>query len=78
MENAQLRELAQGYHLESPGCIGKRALCMRALTACVSASCRWIRHLSSALPQGFHNLEKDHQKNVVLLQTSAKKGRLAD
>ena len=35
-------------------------------------------HLSNVLLHGIQNLEKDHQKNAVLLQTSVKKARLAD
>ena len=34
--------------------------------------------LSNVLLNGLQNLEKDHQKNAVLLQTSVKKARLAD
>ena len=36
------------------------------------------RHLANVLLNGLHNLEKDQQKNAVLLQTSLKKARLAD
>ncbi|XP_070196711.1 uncharacterized protein [Littorina saxatilis] len=35
-------------------------------------------HLSNVLLHGIQILEKDHQKNAVLLQTSVKKARLAD
>ena len=37
-----------------------------------------FRHLANVLLSGMHNLEKDQQKNTVLLQTSVKKARLAD
>ncbi|XP_070180345.1 uncharacterized protein, partial [Littorina saxatilis] len=36
------------------------------------------RRLSNVLLNGLHNLEKDNQKNAVLLQTSVKRARLAD
>lgn len=36
------------------------------------------RHLANVLLSGLHNLEKDQQKNGVLLQTSIKKARLSD
>ena len=37
-----------------------------------------LRRLSNVLLHGIHNLEKDHQKNNTLYQTSLKKARLAD
>ena len=37
-----------------------------------------LRHSANALLKGLHNLEKDQQKNAVLLQTSIKKARLSD
>lgn len=39
---------------------------------------RMFCHLANVLLNGLHNLEKDTQKNAVLLQTSVKKARLAD
>ena len=39
---------------------------------------KFKRHLANVLLSGLHNLEKDHQKNAVLLQTSIKKARLSD
>ena len=36
------------------------------------------RHLENVLLKGLHNLEKDQQKNAVLLQTSIKKARLSN
>ena len=36
------------------------------------------RHLANVLLSGLHNLERDHQKNGVLLQTSIKRARLSD
>ena len=36
------------------------------------------RHVANVLLKGLHNLEKDQQKNAVLLQTSIKKARLSD
>ena len=36
-----------------------------------------FRHLSNVLLSGLHNLEKDHQKNATLYQTSSKKARMA-
>ena len=36
------------------------------------------RHLANVLLKGLHNLEKDQQKNAILLQTSIKKMRLSD
>lgn len=36
------------------------------------------RHLANVLLNGLHNLEKDHQKNGILLQTSIKRARLLD
>ena len=35
-------------------------------------------HLSNVILHGLHNLEKDHQKNSVLLQTSIKRARMSD
>ena len=35
-------------------------------------------HLANVLLSGIHNLEKDQQKNMVLLQTSVKKARMAN
>lgn len=37
-----------------------------------------LRRLANTLLHGIHNLEKDHQKNSALYQTSIKKARLAD
>ncbi|KAF2352003.1 hypothetical protein FHG87_017239 [Trinorchestia longiramus] len=39
---------------------------------------KMFRRLANVLLNGLHNLEKDQQKNAVLLQTSIKKARLAD
>ena len=39
---------------------------------------KFFRRLANVLLSGLHNLEKDHQKNAILLQTSVKKARLAD
>lgn len=39
---------------------------------------KMFRHLANVLLSGIHNLEKDQQKNAVLLQTSVKKARMAD
>lgn len=39
---------------------------------------KFFRHLSNVLLSGLHNLERDHQKNATLLQTSIKKARLMD
>ena len=36
------------------------------------------RHLANVLLKDLHNLEKDQQKNAVLLLTSIKKARLSD
>ena len=36
------------------------------------------RHVANVLLKGLHNLEKDQQKNAILLQTSIKKARLSD
>lgn len=36
------------------------------------------KHLANVLLSGLHNLERDQQKNAVLLQTSIKKARLSD
>ena len=36
------------------------------------------RHLANVLLKGLHNLEKDQQKNAILLQTSIKKARLSN
>lgn len=37
-----------------------------------------LKHLANVLLSGLHNLEKDHQKNGVLLQTSIKRARLME
>ncbi|XP_012940035.1 uncharacterized protein LOC101852777 isoform X2 [Aplysia californica] len=37
-----------------------------------------LSHLANVLLRGLHNLDKDHQKNAALLQTSIKKARMAD
>ena len=37
-----------------------------------------FRRLANVLLNGLHNLEKDQQKNAVLLQTSVKKVQVAD
>ena len=37
-----------------------------------------FKHLANVLLHGLHNLEKDQQKNAVLLQTSIKRARLSD
>ena len=39
---------------------------------------KMLRHLANVLLNGLHKLEKDQEKNAVLLQTSVKKARLAD
>ncbi|KAF2364507.1 hypothetical protein FHG87_004740 [Trinorchestia longiramus] len=39
---------------------------------------KMFRRLANVLLNGLHNLEKDQQKNAVLLQTSVKKARLTD
>ena len=45
----------------------------------IDIDCRkMLRHLANVLLNGLHNLEKDQQKNAILLQTSVKKARLAD
>lgn len=45
----------------------------------ISIDCSKVFHrLANVLLSGIHNLERDHQKNAVLLQTSVKKARLAD
>ena len=65
-----------------------RACCRRRLVEILSTMAKFtdinidcpklFRHLANVLLNGIHNLEKDHQKNAVLLQTSVKKARLAD
>ena len=65
-----------------------RACCRKRLSKVLStmasfndidiSSPKLYRHLSNVLLHGIHNLEKDHQKNAVLFQTSVKKARLAD
>lgn len=64
-----------------------RACCRKRLTTILTTlagfcdidiDCpKLYRHLSNVLLHGLQNLEKDHQKNSVLLQTSVKKARLA-
>lgn len=44
----------------------------------VSQCQKLLRSLSNVLLHGLHNLEKDHQKNAVLLQTSIKKARMSE
>eukprot|EP00745_Piridium_sociabile_P001153 TRINITY_DN10714_c0_g2_i1.p1 TRINITY_DN10714_c0_g2~~TRINITY_DN10714_c0_g2_i1.p1 ORF type:complete len:837 (+),score=176.30 TRINITY_DN10714_c0_g2_i1:399-2909(+) len=39
---------------------------------------RMYSRLSNVLLNGLHNLEKDHQRNAVLVQTSVKRARLAE
>lgn len=39
---------------------------------------KFYRHLANVLLHGLQNLEKDHQKNAVLLQTCVKRARLAE
>ena len=36
-----------------------------------------LKRLSNVLLHGLHKLEKDHQKNAKLMQTSVKKARMA-
>ena len=36
-----------------------------------------LKRLSNVLLHGLHKLEKDHQKNLRLMQTSVKKARMA-
>ena len=67
-----------------------RACCCRRLSSVLSTmgyffnlgnivTCRKLLwHLSNVLLHGLHNLEKDHQKNSVLLQTSIKRARMSD
>jgi hypothetical protein len=65
-----------------------RACCRKRLSEIVSTMASFndidincpqlYRRLSNVLLHGIQNLEKDHQKNAVLLQTSVKKARLAD
>lgn len=66
----------------------QRACCCKRLVTILSTLARFhdididcpklYRRLSNVLLHGLQNLEKDHQKNAVLLQTSVKKARLAD
>ncbi|RUS91373.1 hypothetical protein EGW08_000890, partial [Elysia chlorotica] len=44
----------------------------------ISQSKKLLRYLANVLLHGLHNLEKDHQKNAALLQTSIKKACMAD
>ena len=63
-----------------------RACCRKRLTGilCTLASfndiditcTRLFRHLSNVLLHGLQNLERDHEKDAVLLQTSVKKARM--
>lgn len=64
-----------------------RACCRQRLMTVLStiATCYDIdtsdkmrRHLANVLLSGLHNLEKDQQRNGVLLQTSIKKARLSE
>ena len=67
----------------------QRVCCRRRLVGILSTmgefhdfdivqSKKLLRHLANVLLCGLHNLEKDHQKNATLLQTSIKKARMAD
>jgi hypothetical protein len=65
-----------------------RACCRKRLVAVLSTMqefydigppCETLfRRLANVLLNGLHNLEKDHQKNSQLLQTSIKRARLSD
>lgn len=65
-----------------------RACCRKRLSSILSIMASYnnidmdcpqmYSRLSNVLLNGLHNLEKDHQKNAVLIQTSVKRARMAE
>jgi len=69
-------------HSKHTACCRQRlmnVLCAISMFFDVGISSKHLfRRLANVLLHGIHNLEKDHQKNSALYQTSIKKARLAD